>query len=728
MKGPSLYLVELKRLARNPLTYLLAGLSALAPMAGYGVLILTIGDSMSALYLANPMLAGGVLGAILFSLMVLLSLDQARRSGIGDVSDAIVNPMRMAAARLAAVWTVAGLTAAAVFLSYLPYTMWKLDIVFSLSDYTLSVCLLFLSGPAMGSLAASALWQLVRRLDVSLLGVLAALAVSLGGDCRRFFLTQWCVPLVPTLSDAFGSAIVWRTALYSRAVWLGLIGGAWLLSLLCVRQYGRGAIGSFLRHARRSALPILAAVLLCGGGLLWRWQPFSDHSPANWMEWMNQEEDRFNEALALEKTALQVGIESYLLGTMSGDAAFTIHNSSGQPQELYFELKCGYQVYSVSANGKAIPFEDLHNDMIASRELRCTLPAEEEIELQIRYGGMPKMWNEMESQLNADTISSQSVTMTSKALAPTVANCVAVPDEAEISLRIALKGDLVPVGTGTATLLGTSDDGTNSWLVEDTGTDRLFLYAGDFITTELAAGDGTSMDFCYSRKYRERLENGALDLMEKAIQYCTATYGPRSGDDGFQIIQTTAFNFGGFAVSGISGMGESYFSDENLADPDKGPGSAEILAHEIIHQWWGLGATLTDLEDPYWSDEGITVYTTYRLMCQVMGREYAHRYYVEKWENTMAQLSDSFYQRHPEYLNRLPERYRNDVSANAAGANWYDGNALMIYRAAEQVGETALDAIWATLYQEGGTEMPPYITLGDFLDACGLKEGDVQRG
>ncbi|MBU5626763.1 hypothetical protein KQI82_07525 [Oscillibacter sp. MSJ-2] len=728
MKRFSLYRVELKRLSRNPLTCLLAGLSALAPLTGHGLLTLTIGDSMSALYLANPMLAGGALGAVFFALMVLFSLDQARRSGIGDLSDAIVNPMRMAAVRLMAVWTVAGLTAAAVFVSYLPYTAWKLDIVFSLSDYTLSVCLLFLPGPIMGALAAAALWQLVQRLDVSLLAVLAALAVSMGTDCRQFFLAQWCVPLVSTLSDAFGSAIVWRTALYSRVVWIGLMGGAWLLSLLCVRQYGRGALGSFFRHARRSALPVLAAVLLCGGGLLWLWQPFSDHSPANWMECLDKEEDRFNEALTLEKTALRVRIKSYLMGTMSGDAAFTIRNSSGRPQELYFELNSGYAVRSVSANGKEIPFEDLRNDMLASRELRCTLPAEEEIELRIHYGGMPKMWNEMESQLNADTISARSVTMTSKTLAPVVAGCVAVPEEAEISLRIDLKDDLVPVGTGTATLLGTSGDGTNSWMVENTGTDRLFLYAGDFITTQLDADDGTSMDFCYSKKYQERLKDGALDLMEKAIQYCSATYGPRSGGEGFKIIQTTAFNFGGFAVSGVSGMGESYFSDENLADPDKGPGSAEILAHEIIHQWWGLGATLTDPEDPCWNDEGITVYTTYRLMCRVMGREYAHRNYVKKWENTMSQLSASFYQRHPDYLNRLPERYQNDVSASAAGANWYDGNALMIYRAAERIGEEPLDDIWAKLYREGGTEMPPYITLGDFLGECGLEKGDVQRG
>ncbi|MEM1485616.1 M1 family aminopeptidase [Oscillospiraceae bacterium PP1C4] len=569
---------------------------------------------------------------------------------------------------------------------------------------------------------------MTRRLDVSLVAVLAALVFSLGDWCRQSFLTQWCVPLVPTLSDAFGSAIVWRTALYSRMVWLCLLGGAWLLSLLCVRQYEEGLCSSFFRHARKIVLPLLAVLLLCGGGLLWRNQPFVDHSPTNWMELMDAEADRSNENLTLARTELDVAIESYRLGTMSGTGTYTIHNSSGQPQELYFELNSGYKIKSVTANGEDIPFEDLHNDLIASREIHCTLPAAEEITLQIRYGGMARMWNESGDHLDADVISRESVTMTSKTLAPVVSRCVLVPDTSTVSLRIALNSSLTPVGTGTPTKLTDNGDGTTSWLVEDTATDRLFLYAGDYTRVELDAGDGNSIPFYYSQKYRLRLENGALDLMEQAIQYCTAHYGPKAdASNAFKIVQTTAFNFGGFAVDNISGMGESYFSDDNLNDPDKGPASAEILAHEIVHQWWGLGATLMDVEDSAWSDEGITVYTTYRLMRQIKGEDYAQKNYVEKWESTMENLAASFYRRHPEYIDRLPERYQNDILSNESGANWYDGNALMIYRAAQMIGEERMDEVWAQLFSQGGTEMPPFISLNDFLTACGLEKGAVGR-
>ena len=41
--------------------------------------------------------------------------------------------------------------------------------------------------------------------------------------------------------------------------------------------------------------------------------------------------------------------------------------------------------------------------------------------------------------------------------------------------------------------------------------------------------------------------------------------------------------------------------------------------------------------------------------------------------------------------------------------------------------EFDLDAALARLYTQGGGELPPYITLGDFLNACDLEEGEIGR-
>ena len=57
------------------------------------------------------------------------------------------------------------------------------------------------------------------------------------------------------------------------------------------------------------------------------------------------------------------------------------------------------------------------------------------------------------------------------------------------------------------------------------------------------------------------------------------------------------------------------------------------MIHELVHQWWGLG-NMFDSEDPAdpWSAEGLTVYTTYRIVKELYGADHAQEYYVDQWK------------------------------------------------------------------------------------------------
>lgn len=46
----------------------------------------------------------------------------------------------------------------------------------------------------------------------------------------------------------------------------------------------------------------------------------------------------------------------------------------------------------------------------------------------------------------------------------------------------------------------------------------------------------------------------------------------------------------------LSYMGELFFSEDNLKDPSKGASAEEVIAHEIVHQWWGSQCPIMDLE------------------------------------------------------------------------------------------------------------------------------------
>ena len=126
------------------------------------------------------------------------------------------------------------------------------------------------------------------------------------------------------------------------------------------------------------------------------------------------------------------------------------------------------------------------------------------------------------------------------------------------------------------------------------------------------------------------------------------------------------------------------------------------MIHELVHQWWGLGNMFdTSGPDSPWSAEGLTCYTTYRIVKELYGGDYAREHYVDQWRGEVEDYYLNFYVRRPEYLEALPEAER------LVG------------------GEAAMDEILYGLFNRELDPMYPYLTYQEFLDACGLTEEDL---
>lgn len=723
MSFPNLFQVECKRLFHSPSSWLAAAATLLGLLMGFS----TMGSTtMASMYLAQQLRSASLVGAAVFSIFTLYELSRVERSHTSAITDSIVSPRRLAVVRLLGGQCMALCTTFLLLALYLPFVVWKLGIVFRLADYLAGFFLILFPALFFSALASALCYQILRRADVSFLVVLLFLIFSRSGVRQERFLWQWCLPMLPALSDDFSNALVFRTAAYSRLVWLLFFGGIWLLSLLCVRQYGKGLAGSFLHGARHSALPLLALLFLAAGGALWDNQPFFDHSPVDWMA--VEEKDYTQEGLSLLGTQVDVQAAGGWTGRLDGSASYRIRNSTGAEQPLYLSLNTGYQVRRVTANGVEIPFEDLQDDLIKRRHLRCTLPAGPDILLTVEYGGIPQMWNIVEGTMGGDLVSREEVQLNGTALAP-IPDILLEDETIPYETRITLGDKLTPVASGyPSQLLRDNGDGTATWLLRDRGERSMTLFAGDYVKVDIEGG-GMAIEFYYSQKHQQQMtELGALDALEAAIQYCTNHYGPRAfpEDRPFKIIQVSEFLFGGFAKMNISAISENSFTAQNLTDLEKGASGAEVLAHEIIHQWWGLGAQLMDPEDPNWTDEGITTYTTYRLMQEKMGEAYAKLHYRDVWDRAMADNQNNFYIRHPEYLEILPEEYAAQLKSETQSVMWYSGYARVFALAAEKLGgEEELDRVLSQLYQNGGSVIPPYITRTDFLNACGLTKEEL---
>lgn len=151
------------------------------------------------------------------------------------------------------------------------------------------------------------------------------------------------------------------------------------------------------------------------------------------------------------------------------------------------------------------------------------------------------------------------------------------------------------------------------------------------------------------------------------------------------------------------------------------------MIHELVHQWWGL-SNMFDVSDSssLWSAEGLTVYTTYRIVKELYGEDYAQEYYVAQWQKAVDDYYLDFYVRNPDYLDALPEDKQLEITDNLTYVRQYCEMPLKILKAEALVGgEEAMDRILNGLFNRELDPMYPYLTYQEFLNACGLTEEDL---
>lgn len=525
-------------------------------------------------------------------------------------------------------------------------------------------------------------------------------------------------------------------ALYSRALWLCLFGGIWLLSLLCVRTHGKKLPGSFIRNLRKVYLPVLAAAFLTDGAMLYLHQPYMDHEAPITLDTSgstgggmtvsmgsSEEEDPY---LTLRHTEMDLELDTRR-GILYGEACYQMENSSGQPQDCLLEVGTGCTIERITVNGNDIPFTDLQNDhFILLKNISLTLPEDQTLEVVINYQCSPQIPANTGVLVLYDEITPEYVSIGGKHVVPgfqavATANCT-------FSGQVTLPASMELIAGGKMPRIAEEHpDGTTTWDIQGNGA-QANLFAGNYIRVKIP-GTQFPVYFCYSKTHQKEFEQLDIEtLLRDTISYCTQQYGPLPYTEEYplNIVMANAHMQGGGAKDNLSFMGETFFTAHNLNDPLKGGGAAEVIAHEIIHQWWGNQRFLLDMENADWSSEALTCYTTYRLMKQLRGGAYAEQFYTYVWQEKYNNMMDNFYLRNPEYLAMLPEHHQATLSALIFDANTYAKAPLQVLKAEQLVGgEEKMDQILQNLFQNGGTEMPPFVTWQDFLDACDVTEDQL---
>ena len=478
MKTIRLFSLELGRLLRSRLTWLVILLTAVSPAAGLILYQPAYSDTMLSLYLVNPALAGGVGGGILFALLTIFELDRTGRDRVDMLVNAAVSPHTMAWVRLLALLAGAVLATALTMAVWLPISLGLIGSVFTGTDYVLSYLLFLGLALPLSILAAASAYQITRRADLSLVLFAAFACLSLTVWADQWQLC-WLNPSVWAMSDDFTNFRLFRSVAYVRLTWLGILAGVWTVSYLCIRRYGKGLLGSLARGLRRLYRPAIALVLLACSGTAYAAQPFYDNSnpDLNAMELYNL--DYAAGVTFLDRT-VQVFPDTQA-GTVEGRAVYRFQNASGQGWTVYFGVDPGYDL-TAAVDGEAVPAVRTGYEESNMALWEISLPADEQVELTLEYGGFPKDWNLSSTSQGKPEISEMYLCLENQRLFPYLLNVMPgdedYPTTVEITLPAAMTA--IPFGTEDAAVVAENGDGTKTWSYESNHLGGI-LYAGDYI-------------------------------------------------------------------------------------------------------------------------------------------------------------------------------------------------------------------------------------------------------
>ncbi|WP_252246843.1 M1 family aminopeptidase [Clostridium sp. ZBS4] len=735
MKFFSYLRVELNRIFHSKFVYLIMVLTMICPMAGYKLqMTLSFGTSSSDL-IGNPSMAGALGGGVLFAILTLLEFDRVRKHQTEALTNSIVSPLVLNVVRLISIGIVAIISVSITSVLYFPYTFMKMGNIFDAYTYWNSFFLLMLPSVLLSILVISAFYQIFGRADISMITFIAFMLTGFSKWFDSNNILHWINPIINSFSDYFGNGIVFRLMQHNRLFWFLVLGGLWVIGLLCVRRYGKGLFKSILYNSRKVYIPLLAIALISSGVYAYINQPNIA------LESKFDDSDEINEQLELLNTDLEISFDTSR-GRVSGKTTYFIKNLSSGEQECKLKMNSGYTVHHITANGKEIAFRNSNNK---KNSITFTVPNDPEIKINLEYDGTPKI-QEKDGDLLwvMCNMSNKGIDFSFGSYIYPQLRVSLNKDESPITGRFTIPSELIPivygeqiqeddgedkpirnVGGNTVKIL--SEDGKNkTWSFRVNGKGFFTIMAGDYVVKKLG-DESMPIEFYYSCKIEENMKDmSAEKVMGDTIEYCTSNYGKLhniSENNPCKIAQRTTFVGGGLGLPNLSTIPESSFSDKNLNDKSNGATKAEVLAHELAHQWWGLPTIDEGGNNENWSAEGFAVYTTYRVVKETRGEEYAQKNYVDIWKKGSKEQDNNFYNRHPKYLKILPEKYADEIDGCNRVTRLYEKMPLQILKAAEIVGgEDKMDKILAKLYEKSEETK---ITWQDFLDACGLKEEDL---
>lgn len=720
---------ETARVLHSRVFWLLLAITVAAPFAGVYLPMFILGTSANTAALLAPVKMGALLCSALFAVFTIYETDRVYRSNVSCIIETAVSMLGFNAAKTLSIIITAISSVGVAALANLLYSVMKLGGAFDPGLWAFSFFAIMLPAVVFGILISSGLYMLFRRMDISLLIFIVLFFISC--NVSDDYIVPWVQTNVPVYSDYFGNWIAMRTVLWNRLVWALLSVAVFTAGIIATRRYEKNAAVSIGTNAKKAYLPAMAlslAVLCC---LAWAYEPYFDNSKDVEFEKKTDKSsgiaviqsviknDR-NDNIKVQKMDADISVNPDNQN-VSGKAVYALQNTAGQEQKLLFMLEPGYSIQSLMINGKPSGWEDTHITENNAQLMYMTIPLDANSTVEIEYGGSPQAWRLMQSSLGSDdNVTPDYIGLSGQGLVPSLG---ASTGYCESNGQVTLPDDLIPIMTGRKNIKVSEDKAgrTATWSFHDTGL-GLKLFAGRYNVEEIQAG-GIDIEFYYNRAHEDVIKKmKASQTIEDSVNYFTNLLGELdyNEDNPLKIVEASALMMGGKAIGNISTIGEKIFDPETFASNPDGTTGTEVLAHEICHQWWGIAVRFPQATNA-WTDEGLTVFTTYMFLQHQYGDAYAQKNGVDAWEKSVETLKRNFYYRHPEYRDVVPQHFLFNILGMNNQLIMYYQMPLEIYKAEQILGDGKFKSILSRLYRRYKNRL----SFDDFLRETKLTEEEI---
>lgn len=679
-----------------------------------------------------PAKAGAVLSTLAFTSLTAFEFDKILRFRVNYIIEPISSSIKINLTKITGLMCAGLISTVGSMIIMIPHYIFNMGSLTNFSYFLLSYFIIILGSILLTILMTAGFYLIFRNVNITCIIMLLAVLFSfLAGNINYQYM--WVQTGASGLSENFGSGNILLGMLWNRLFGLSVAMSIFLFGMLCDRCYEKGLFKSLFKNCRKyKLLPICFLVSLSGIFFVFQNEPIfkslSITDVASTLISGKKETPVNTNVIGTSNILVDLKIEkdkNYAAGAYFQE----LQNGTDKPQNIYFELADGYHINEIKLDNVDINYTQVLSKILNSAKrgnvFETSIPKNTKAKLSIRYSGTPKAIS-----LNKDFSEGINKNYVSLGHAVDIAPVVCVEqNDRIIEGKIKIDSKFTVITQGDKNRKISQQDGFTAWSFSCDKLSDLSLTAGRYGIFERNVS-GTNVEFFYPLAASKEFESRGSDTLD-IFSFFSEKFGPL-GRDSLKVVVTSGVHGGtGIQAGNISCISEDCLTKKSNVDSSQASSSDTfaLLTHEIAHQWWGGGIDASnenshnqiDKNHDEWSNEAFADFSTYLFLKNKFGKDYAENLLLKKWKEGANELNRNFYQRNPEYMNKLPMIPKYSVSLFLRGSKIYALAPLTVYNVYKHIGEDNYFNSMKVIYKEYYNKKDKKLSFSEFLNITGVE-------